>query len=179
MTTVTGKTPYFNDPEIYPGGATIQQRFSRYFSGHELNALETQRLSEDPTRRGISRRPDTEDLNGNGTLDTENSYYEYRLPLSREQLNHMAATERAAGRLRGRANRREPGLVSRPHPRPELHRSNRQHPGFLADPRDPDVDDRARLTDDDAVRAARARRKPVAEVGAGPERPRLQPHYAH
>jgi cell surface protein SprA len=88
---------YFNDPLLYPGGASIQQRFSRYFSGQELNALETQRLSGDASRRGLSRRPDTEDLNNNGTLDTENSYYEYRIPLSRERLNQLAAAERAPG----------------------------------------------------------------------------------
>ncbi len=89
--------PFYDDPRFFPGGASLQQRFSRYFSGQELNALETQRLSEDSGRRGNSRLPDTEDLNMNGTLDTENSYYEYRVPLSRSRLDAMAEAERRPG----------------------------------------------------------------------------------
>ena len=88
---------YFDDPQFYPEGATIQQRFSRYFAGHELNGLESQRLAEEASRRGVARVPDTEDLNMNGSLDTENSYYEYRLPLSRQRLDDLATSDREPG----------------------------------------------------------------------------------
>ena len=89
--------PFYDNPTYFPGGATLQQRFTRYFAGQELNALETQRLANDAGRRGNSRLPDTEDLNMNGTLDTENSYYEYRVPLSRARLEAMAEAERQPG----------------------------------------------------------------------------------
>ncbi|MFW5973213.1 MAG: cell surface protein SprA, partial [Bacteroidota bacterium] len=89
--------PFYDDPLYFPGGATIQQRFSRYFAGTELNALETQRLAEDASRRGNSRLPDSEDLYNTGTLNSENSYYEYRIPLSRQRLDELAAAERQPG----------------------------------------------------------------------------------
>ncbi|MCH8960777.1 MAG: cell surface protein SprA, partial [Bacteroidetes bacterium] len=38
--------------------------------------------------------PDTEDLNLNSTLDTENSYFQYELPLSLTKLDELAAPER-------------------------------------------------------------------------------------
>ncbi|NNE36145.1 MAG: cell surface protein SprA, partial [Rhodothermales bacterium] len=38
-----GDDNYFKNPDIYPGGATVQQRFTRFFPGYELNAFESQR----------------------------------------------------------------------------------------------------------------------------------------
>jgi cell surface protein SprA len=69
---------------FFPRGATLQQRFSRYYAGHELNGFETQNeLAQDVSvRRGNARSPDSEDLDGNaGGVDVLNDYYEYALPL--------------------------------------------------------------------------------------------------
>lgn len=85
---------YFGNTELYPNGATLQQRFSRYFAGHELNAFEAQReLAENVSsdaRIGNSKFPNSEDLNSNSTVDTRNSYFEYEIPLSRAILDQQA-----------------------------------------------------------------------------------------
>ena len=85
---------YFENTEFYPNGVTLQQRFTRFFAGQELNAFESQReLAVDtPTdsRRGNSKFPDSEDLNSNSTVDTRNSYFEYAIPLSRTILDQQA-----------------------------------------------------------------------------------------
>jgi len=87
---------FFNDPELfppelYPNGVPLQMRFAFYFPGLELNAYETQnQLSRGAVRRGNSRIPDTEDLNFNGSLDTENSYFQYEIPLSKAVLDSLA-----------------------------------------------------------------------------------------
>lgn len=91
---------FYEDPEIfppslYPDGATIQQRFSRYFSGIELNSFEGQsRLAENVSEaRGRSRSPATEDLSFTGSVNLENNYYEYEIPLSRSTLDEQARPE--------------------------------------------------------------------------------------
>ena len=87
---------YFTNPAFYPsGGASVQQRFSRFFSGLELNSFEGQtKLSDASTPRGNSRIPDSEDLNLNSTLDTENSYFQYELPLNLTSLDELARPDR-------------------------------------------------------------------------------------
>ncbi|PIQ63721.1 MAG: cell surface protein SprA [Bacteroidetes bacterium CG12_big_fil_rev_8_21_14_0_65_60_17] len=87
-----GNSQYFDNPEFFPDRATFQQRFTRYFSGHELNAFETQNklATNTSVRRGNSRFPDSEDLNRNSTVDTENSYFQYEIPLSRRALDSLA-----------------------------------------------------------------------------------------
>jgi cell surface protein SprA len=79
----------------------VEPRFSSGFhaTSRAMSSMPSRRSAslKIRLRRGISRRPDTEDLNGNGTLDTENAYYEYRLPLSRERLNEMAESQREPG----------------------------------------------------------------------------------
>jgi cell surface protein SprA len=75
---------YFEDASFFPDGPTLQQRFSRYFAGHELNSFEGQNeLAEDVSlRRGIAGDPDTEDLSGTGgSSNITNNYYRYAIPL--------------------------------------------------------------------------------------------------
>ncbi|PEN13233.1 cell surface protein SprA [Longibacter salinarum] len=88
---------FFQDPELYPRslypeGATVQQRFSRYFSNGELNGFEAQnRLARNVSvRRGVSQTPEDEDLNFNQTIDVVNEYYEYEIPLSEQVLDQQA-----------------------------------------------------------------------------------------
>ena len=91
-----GNTQYYQNSEFYPAPATFQQHFSRYFAGHELNAFETQTKLANNTsvRRGNSRFPDSEDRNLNSTVDTENSYFQYEIPLSKRSLDSLAVPER-------------------------------------------------------------------------------------
>ena len=87
--------PDFFPPALYPNGATVQQRFSRYFAGLELNTFEAQsRLATNVSEgRGRSRSPNTEDLSFTGSVDLENNYYEYDIPLSRARLTEQAQPE--------------------------------------------------------------------------------------
>ncbi len=85
---------YYTNGQYYPGGASVQQRFSRFFSGSELNSYQGQtKLSDATTAQGNSRLPDTEDINLNSAPDTENSYFQYELPLNLAMLDAMAAPE--------------------------------------------------------------------------------------
>ena len=88
---------FFRDPDLfpqalYPDGATVQQRFSRYFAAFELDGFESQnRLARNVSvRRGVSQRPNNEDLNFDQSVNTVNEYYEYEIPLSREVLDQQA-----------------------------------------------------------------------------------------
>ncbi|PQJ34800.1 cell surface protein SprA [Salinibacter sp. 10B] len=79
-----GNDRYFDDTEIFPDGATLQQRFAHYYAGQELNSFEAQnQLAEGvSTRRGITGTPDTEDLDGTGgSANITNNYYQYAIPL--------------------------------------------------------------------------------------------------
>jgi cell surface protein SprA len=91
-----GNTQFFENPEFFPTRPTFQQHFTRYFAGHELNAFETQTKLANNTsiKRGNSRFPDSEDRNLNSTVDTENSYFQYEIPLSRRSLDSLAAPQR-------------------------------------------------------------------------------------
>lgn len=91
-----GNTQYYQNSEYFPAPATFQQHFSKYFAGHELNAFETQTKLANNTsvRRGNSRFPDSEDRNLNSTVDTENSYFQYEIPLSKQSLDSLAAPQR-------------------------------------------------------------------------------------
>lgn len=90
-----GNTQYFESPLFFPEAASFQQHFSRYFAGHELNAFETQTklASNTSVKRGNSRFPDSEDRNLNSTVDTDNSYFQYEIPLSKSSLDSLAAPE--------------------------------------------------------------------------------------
>ena len=75
---------YFNEEQYFPRGATLQQRFSRYYAADELNGFESQnQLAEDVSlRRGVARSPNTEDLDGTGgNVTLANNYYQYAIPL--------------------------------------------------------------------------------------------------
>lgn len=88
--------PEFFPPELYPNGVPLQQRFSRYQAGYELSTYEGQNTlaSDRSERRGRTSRPATEDLNNNGVLDTEDSFYQYEVPLSTAALDSMASPDR-------------------------------------------------------------------------------------
>ena len=75
---------YFGNASFFPEGATLQERFGRYYSGDELNTFEGQNeLAEDVSlRRGISGSPDSEDLDGTGgSANITNNYFRYAVPL--------------------------------------------------------------------------------------------------
>lgn len=90
-----GNSQYYENSEFFPASASFQQHFSRYFAGHELNAFETQTKLANNTsvKRGNSRFPDSEDRNLNSTVDTENSYFQYEIPLSKRALDSLAAPQ--------------------------------------------------------------------------------------
>ncbi|HYE97219.1 MAG TPA: cell surface protein SprA [Rubricoccaceae bacterium] len=72
---------FFSDPQRFDDGrATVQERFSQFFPGHEGNALDAaQDRPEDA--RANSRYPDSEDLNGNANIDLADTYFRYAIPL--------------------------------------------------------------------------------------------------
>ncbi|MXW63876.1 MAG: cell surface protein SprA [Bacteroidetes bacterium SB0662_bin_6] len=91
-----GANEYFENPVYYPGGASVQERFSRYFPSTEINSFEAQKELAPSLygNRGNSRLPDTEDLNINSAADTDNSYFQYQLPLAPAALDSLARPER-------------------------------------------------------------------------------------
>lgn len=88
---------YFNDPELFPGGATIQERFSQFFSGLELNSLEAQNLIAQRGTPGNSRLPDSEDLNLNGRLDRTERHFRYEIPLAPGLVDQPCAEGQTTG----------------------------------------------------------------------------------
>ncbi len=73
---------YFNNGNRFEGGrATLQERFSRFFPGLELNAFESQQKISDAGTSGNSRQPDSEDLNGDQSLDVAERHFRYTIPL--------------------------------------------------------------------------------------------------
>ncbi len=85
---------FFNNNQFFPGGATIQERFTRFFAGHELNTFDAQnKLGADGDNSGNSRIPDTEDINLNSASDTDNSYFQYEVPLNLATLDELARPE--------------------------------------------------------------------------------------
>jgi cell surface protein SprA len=90
-----GNGQYYSNSTFFPTPATFQQHFSRYFAGQELNAFETQTKLANNTsvKRGNSRFPDSEDRNLNSTVDTDNSYFQYSIPLSKARLDSLAAPD--------------------------------------------------------------------------------------
>ena len=88
---------FFDDPTYFPDGASIQDRFTRFFAGTEVNSFEAQNELAPSIHgnRGNSRLPDSEDLNLNSDVDTDNSYFQYEVPLSRAKLDALAAPEEA------------------------------------------------------------------------------------
>ncbi len=72
----------FFDTDRYPGtgnGATVQERFAHYRVARELNSAEAQSNLKDG--QGISVVPNSEDVNGNNTLDAAETFHRYEIPL--------------------------------------------------------------------------------------------------
>ncbi|MCY4000777.1 MAG: cell surface protein SprA [Bacteroidetes bacterium] len=82
---------FYGNNQLFPGGASIQERFSRFFPGHELNTFDAhQKLGPGGNNTGNSRVPDSEDINLNSASDTENSYFQYEVPLNLGILDNLA-----------------------------------------------------------------------------------------
>ena len=85
---------YYTTTEFFPEGASIQQRLSQYFAGQELNGFESQnQLAEGVSvRRGVSREPDREKLDGAGSqINIDNNYFQYAVPL--DELDQRAQSD--------------------------------------------------------------------------------------
>ncbi len=87
---------YYSDRDVYPNGASVQERFTHFFSGLEVNSFEAQNTLAPGIhgKRGNSGTPDTEDLNLNNSADTDNSYFQYEVPLSRAVLDTLAEPQK-------------------------------------------------------------------------------------
>ncbi|GAB5535587.1 MAG: cell surface protein SprA [Rubricoccaceae bacterium] len=74
---------YFSDPTLFPDGVTLQERYARFYPASELNTFQSQdqiaRAPDDVT--GISNGANTEDINGNSSMDQTERYHRYRIPL--------------------------------------------------------------------------------------------------
>ena len=88
---------YFNDPSLFPGGATLQERFSQFFSGQELNSLEAQNQIANSGVPGNSRLPDSEDLNLNLSPDHVERFFRYEIPLAEGLVNQPCTDGQTSG----------------------------------------------------------------------------------
>jgi cell surface protein SprA len=92
-------TDYFGSRDVrtpfFPNGANVQDRFLRFFPASELNSFEGQsKLAQGSAKpTGNSQRPDTEDLNESGNTNRENTYLQYRIPLSQAALRTLSSPE--------------------------------------------------------------------------------------
>lgn len=89
---------YFNDEARWPGKATIQQRFLRFFPGTEFNSYDSRRQlgTGAASREGNSRTPDGEGLPNATSVNTDDAYFQYRIPLSPSALATLAQDPNAA-----------------------------------------------------------------------------------
>ncbi len=88
---------FFNNSALFPGGATLQERFSYLFPGLELNSLEAQRQIAESGAPGNSRFPDSEDLNLNLSLDQAERFFRYEVPLSPDLVDVPCAEGQTTG----------------------------------------------------------------------------------
>ena len=88
---------YFGDGTLFPGGATLQERFSQFFPGHELNSLEAQNQIAGNGVPGNSRLPDSEDLNLNLSPDQTERFFRYEIPLAEGLVNQACAEGQTTG----------------------------------------------------------------------------------
>jgi cell surface protein SprA len=88
---------YFNNGTYWPGGATLQERFSQFFPGLELNSLEAQRQIAESGVPGNSRFPDSEDLNLNLSPDYAERFFRYEIPLDTTLLTQRCAEGQTTG----------------------------------------------------------------------------------
>ncbi|MEL7363022.1 MAG: cell surface protein SprA, partial [Bacteroidota bacterium] len=77
---------FFTDPAFFEGGsATVQERFTRFFPGVELNAFESQQQLG--TGQGNSTFPDDEDIDRDLGLDRAESFFRYEIPIGPNVIN--------------------------------------------------------------------------------------------
>ncbi|HEY5564691.1 MAG TPA: cell surface protein SprA, partial [Rhodothermia bacterium] len=88
------RDPFYDDSELFTDEeqGLLQYRFSQFFPGSETNSFEGQReiVGNGTPLVGNSNIPDTEDLNLNATLDTDDRYYQYIIPLSKSELDRLS-----------------------------------------------------------------------------------------
>ena len=72
---------FFSDEALFPGGASVQERYSQYLSAVELNSAQGQREIAGAGQPGISTLPNTEDINNNSTVDALDAFHRYAIPL--------------------------------------------------------------------------------------------------
>ena len=82
---------FFNNGTFWPGGASLQERFSQFFPGLELNSLEAQRQIAETGVPGNSRFPDSEDINRNIFADQAENFFRYEIPLDTTLLTQRCA----------------------------------------------------------------------------------------
>ena len=72
---------FFSDPALFPGGASVQERYSQYFPAFELNSIVAQNNIARSGEPGISTLPNSEDINQNSTVDALDAFHRYAIPL--------------------------------------------------------------------------------------------------
>ena len=71
---------YFGRGDLFPGGASIQERFGSYYPASELNSpIARSRTIEGG--RGLTAVPDNEDIDNNGRHNVSDAYHRYEIPL--------------------------------------------------------------------------------------------------
>ena len=71
---------YFEDPDIWPGGASVQERYTTFYPASELNSpIPRDRLLGE--QNGLTALPDNEDLDSNGGTTTTDKVHRYAIPL--------------------------------------------------------------------------------------------------
>lgn len=84
----------------------IEKRFMHHFSGYELNSVTAQREIAGNTNFGSSQLHDTEILNNNAgsALNTQNSYFQYIVPLDETTLQQQAEPNQINDYVIGQTN---------------------------------------------------------------------------
>ncbi len=72
---------YFENPDFFPDGATVQERYAHFFPAYELNSFQAQQQIANSGEQGISTLPNTEDIDGNSEASTTEAYHRYEVPL--------------------------------------------------------------------------------------------------
>ncbi|MEM6336273.1 MAG: cell surface protein SprA, partial [Bacteroidota bacterium] len=88
---------YFLNSELYRDEdlGRSQRRFTRFFAAPELNSLVAQRqlIQSEDGGRGTDRNPNTEDMDADSNVDTDNQYFQYIIPLNPADLDFLAQPE--------------------------------------------------------------------------------------
>ncbi len=74
-------TSYFENPDLFPNGATVQERYAHFFPAYELNSFQAQQQIALSGESGISTLPNTEDIDGDSDVNRSESYHRYEIPL--------------------------------------------------------------------------------------------------